>query len=168
MLIKLLKHTSILENRYLHLSLIYLLSFSIPFLLQGPQLLVGSTINFILILGVSLYNIKLLIPALILPSVSVYIYNVLFQGATGFLLYLIPFIVISNVIYLVIFKKIKIDYLDISLAAILKAAFLFVCTYILTKTIDLPEIFLTVMGINQLITALIGGFLAKGVIQATD
>lgn len=160
MLTPLLKKTTILESKYVQLSLLYVLSFSIPFLIEGPQLLVGSLVNFLLILSISEYKFKQIIPALILPSLSVYVHGLLFGGATNFLLYLIPFIVISNTIYVLIYKHIKKSSLDIFCAALLKTTFLFTATYILFKTIGLPQTFLSAMGIMQFITAIIGGTIA--------
>jgi hypothetical protein len=159
---------SFLENRYLQLSLLYGLSFSIPFLLRGPQLLVGSLLNFLFILAISRYKFKEILPALLLPSVAVYSYGVLFGGATSFLLYLIPVITFGNIIFVISFQKIKSKYLNIIFAAILKSFFLFSLTYILFKTIGLPQIFLTTMGITQLITAIIGGLMGTIVTDQKD
>lgn len=150
----------ILLNENLQVAGIYLLSFSIPFLLKQPQLLIGSIINFILIFSVSKYNIKKIIPVLFLPSIASLLNGVLFGHFTIYLAYLIPFIVISNLIYVLSFKYIKIKYLNVCVAALLKACFLFSCAYILFNTIHIPEIFLTTMGLIQLYTALIGGLFA--------
>jgi hypothetical protein len=168
MLIPLFKKTSILESKYLQLPLLYFLTFAIPILLEGPQLLIGVLINFLLVISISQYKFKEILPALILPSFSVYIYGLLFTGATSFLPFLIPLIVTGNTIYVLIFKYFKNKYLDIVLASLLKTIFIFVSTYILVKTMGLPQIFLITMGINQLITALVGGFLAKTLLKATS
>lgn len=160
-----IKKLSFLENRYLQISLFYILAFSIPFLLRGPQLLVGSSVNFLFILAISQYKFKEIAPALILPSVASYSYGLLFGGATNFLLYLIPVITIANAIYVLSFKKIETKYVNVLIAAALKALFLFGCTHILVDTIGLPELFLTAMGITQFITACVGGLFASVVIN---
>ncbi len=160
MLIPLFKKISILESKYLQLPLLYALSFSIPFFVQGPQLLVGSLINFLLILSISEYKFKEIIPVLILPSLSVYLHGLLFTGATNFLLYLIPFIAISNALYVLVFKYIKTDYLNIYCATFFKTVFLFTCTYVLFRTIGLPQAFLSAMGIMQFVTGITGGIIA--------
>lgn len=165
MLIPLFGKTSILESKYLQLPLLYVLSFSIPFLIEGPQLLVGSLINFLLILSISEYKFKEIIPALILPSLSVYLHGLLFGGATNFLLYLIPFIVISNTLYVLIYKYVNIDYLNIFCATFLKTAFLFTSTYILFRTIGLPQAFLSAMGIMQFVTGIIGATVASTLVR---
>ena len=160
-----IKKLSFLENKYLQLSLFYLLAFSVPFLLKGPQILVGSLVNFLFILAISQYKFKEIAPALLLPSMASYSYGLLFGGATNFLLYLIPVITIANAIYVLSFKKIGIKYVNVLIAAGLKALFLFGCTYLLVNAIGLPELFLTAMGITQFVTACVGGLLASLVIN---
>lgn len=163
-----IKKLSFLENKYLQISLLYILAFSTPFLLKGPQLLVGSLVNFLFILAISQYKFKEIAPALLLPSVASYSYGLLFGGATNFLLYLIPVITVANTIYVLSFKKIETKYVNILIAASFKALFLFGCTYLLVKTIGLPELFLTAMGITQFITACVGGLFASVVINWGD
>ena len=159
--------TVILTNKTIQLSLLYLLLFSIPFILKGPQILLGSIINFLLIIGASQYRLKKVIPALLLPSIATYLYGMLFGGATIFLLYLIPYIFISNFIYVFVFKTIKREYVNILLASILKALFLFAFAYLLYRTVGLPKIFLTSMGVIQLLTAIIGGGVASRIVKTS-
>lgn len=151
----------ILLNEKLQLAIVYALAFTVPFIFKQPQLLIGSIINFILIFSVSKYGLKRIIPILFLPSLASFLNGVLFGVFTPYLLYLIPFIVLSNLILVLTIKYVKIRYLNIGIAALLKACFLFSATYILFRTIHIPEIFLTTMGLIQLYTALIGGFLAS-------
>jgi hypothetical protein len=154
------KENTLLSNRYLQIGLLYILSFAIPFILRGPQLIVGTTINFVLILGISQFKFKEMIPSLVLPSFAVYTYSLLFGGATHFLIYLIPIITISNAIYVTTWDRIQSKESKIFLSSILKTSFLFLATYILVKTVGLPEMFLTTMGIIQLITSISGATLA--------
>lgn len=158
------KSSTLLENKYFQLSLLYALSFLIPFLLRTPQLLTGTLINFLLIQSISNFKFKKVIPALVLPSLSVYSFGLIFGGASTFLLYLIPFITIANGIYVLSYKYIEKTFLNVAIASILKASFLFLSTYILVQTVGIPKTFLTAMGVTQLITALIGGTLATGTI----
>ncbi|MHC1716788.1 MAG: hypothetical protein AB9915_02825 [Candidatus Dojkabacteria bacterium] len=155
----------ILTNKYLQLSLLYILAFSIPFLLKGPQLLVGSLINFLLILSISQFKFKEIFLVFFLPSIAVYTYGVLFRGATNFLLYLIPCISISNAIYAYSYKNLKFGDFNIIFSSILKTLFLFTCTYILFKSSLLPQIFLTSMGLIQLVTAITGGIVAHSLVR---
>ena len=163
-----IKKLTFFENRYLQISLLYILAFSIPFLLRGPQLLVGSLVNFLFILAISQYKFKEIAPALLLPSIASYSYGLLFGGATNFLLHLTPVITIANAIYVISFKQIETKYLNVLIAAALKALFLFGCTYLLVRTIGHPELFLTAMGITQFITATVGGLFASVVINWGD
>ena len=151
------KAFSILTNRYIQLSILYLLLFSIPFIFKSPQLLIGSVINFLLIVGITQFRVKEILPALFLPSISTYIYGTLFGGATTFLIYLVPLIGLANMLFVLSYRYLKIGHLNIVVAAILKTVFLFTITYILFKASVLPQIFLTTMGISQLFTATIGG-----------
>jgi len=155
------KLKSILLNEKLQLSIIYVLAFTIPFIFKQPQLLIGSIINFILIFSISKYSLKKIIPVLFLPSLASFLNGVLFGVFTPYLLYLMPFVVLSNLIFVLTIKYVKIKYLNIGIAALLKACFLFLATYVLFQTIHIPEIFLTTMGLIQLYTALIGGTLAS-------
>ncbi len=163
--IKVTRTTEILTNKYFQLTLLYIIAFTIPFLLKGPQLLVGSSINFLLILSASQFKFKGILPALFLPSISSYLYGALFGGATNFLLYLIPVIAIANGIYVYTYKNLKYNNWNILLASLFKTFFLFLCVYILFRLSILPQIFLTTMGIIQLATALIGGITAQSVIS---
>jgi hypothetical protein len=156
-----LKTWGFLANKYFQLSMLYTLAFLAPFLLKTPQLLTGTLINFLLILSISQFKFKNVLPVLILPSLSVYTFGLIFGGASTFLLYLIPFITIANGIYVLSYKQIKTEFLNILLASILKASFLFLSTYILVKTVGIPQTFLTAMGITQLLTALLGGLTAS-------
>jgi len=151
----------ILLNEKVQLAVVYILAFTVPFIFKQPQLLIGSIINFILIFSVSRYGVKKILPLLFLPSLASFLNGLLFGVFTPYLLYLLPFIILSNLILVLTVKYVRIKYLNIVVASLLKACFLFSATYILFNTIHIPEIFLTTMGIIQLYTALIGGFLAS-------
>lgn len=154
------KINSVLVNRYLQLSLLFILSFLIPFLLKGPQLLTGTLINFLLIIGISQFKLKQILPILIIPSLSAYLSQTLFGTVTIYLLYLIPFIAISNFLFVFLYSKIKNKGSAIIISSVSKAAFLFLSTVLLLNLISLPNIFLTTMGIIQLYTAILGSTLA--------
>ncbi len=138
----------------------YALSFSIPFLIEKPQILVGMCINLLITISTLKFGLKKTIPILILPSLSAYLHGILFNGATIFLLYLIPFIILSNLIYSSVIYKVGNKYISVILGSFLKTVFLFSVANIFVNSFNLPTIFLTTMGINQLITALTGGILA--------
>lgn len=138
---------------------IYTLSFAIPLLIGKPQLLVGSSINFLITLTVLKYGFKKSIPVLLTPSLVATGTGLLFGGATLFLLYLMPFIMLSNILLSYSISKQK-NVLGILGGIFLKVLFLYTATYILVQTINLPNIFLTSMGLIQIYTALIGGGIA--------
>lgn len=146
---------SILKLDTIFLFSTYLLAFLIPTYFGKPQLLIGSIVNFLIAFTVFKYGLKKSIPVLVLPSTSTFLTGILFSGATPFILYLIPFIVISNLILAFVLSKKK-SVLGVVLASILKAVFLFTVVNILMNLIGLPEVFLTSMGYIQLVTALIG------------
>ena len=135
---------------------IYTLSFAIPLLIGKPQLLVGSSINFLITLTVLKYGFKKSIPVLLTPSLVATGTGLLFGGATLFLVYLMPFIMISNILFSYSISKKK-NLLGILIGIFIKVSFLYLATYVLVQTVELPNIFLTSMGLVQIYTALIGG-----------
>jgi len=135
----------------------------IPLLLRHPQLLVGSVVNFVLIIaGINVKGWKKIIPLVVLPSVSALAGGYLFGPFTVFLMYFVPFIWIGNSILVLIFKWLyavkRANYFVVLLiAAILKAGFLFGMAFLLVESSVVPSVFLKAMGMTQFLTALIGG-----------
>jgi len=144
-------------NKEIQYSVLFLTLLLVPLLIGKPQYLVGIVVNMVLIYSTLKFGFKNTIPFLILPSSMSYLRGLLFGSLTIYLIYLIPFIILSNGIYSFTVSKFKNKIVGILLGTILKAGFLYLITNILVSTISLPNIFLTTMGINQLITALIGG-----------
>jgi len=109
----------------------YSLSILIPLIISKPQLLVGSMINFLIVYSSLKYGIKRTLPILILPSITAYLTGLLFSGATHFLLYITPFIILSN-FFLSVFvsKKTKISYIS---AIIVKGSFLVIIFFVMNK-----------------------------------
>ena len=147
-------------NEKIQIAGLYILLFSIPFFFKSPQYIIGTIVNFLLLISFSKFNLKRIFPILFLPSIATFLSGKIFGGATNFLLYLIPFISFSNFIFVYLFKKIKLRYLNVLISSITKASFLFVSAFVLHKTIGLPALFLTTMGISQFYTAMSGGTLA--------
>ena len=142
-----------------------LTAFLIPMLLSHPQYLVGTVVNFLLI--ISAMNIKgyKLLPVIVTPSLGALIHGALFGPFTVFLIYMIPFIWIGNIILVYSFKYFKlnkkINYWTVLLiGSVLKAGFLFLMAYILYYLNLVPALFLTVMSTIQLITVISGGIIA--------
>jgi hypothetical protein len=135
---------------------LYTLSFFIPLLISKPQLLVGSAINLLITYSTLKYGFKKTIPILLTPSLVATGTGLLFGGATLFLVYLMPFIMISNILLSYSISKQK-NILGILIGIFIKVSFLYLATYVLVQTVELPNIFLTSMGLVQIYTALIGG-----------
>lgn len=138
---------------------LYTLSFLVPLLISKPQLLVGSMINFLIVYSTLRYGFKKTLPILITPSLVATGTGLLFGGATLFLVYLTPFIIISNILLSYSISKKK-NILGIFIGIILKVLFLYSMTLILVNNFNLASIFLTSMGLTQTYTALIGSSIA--------
>lgn len=162
------RYIQILKSETVHIGIIYLLSFLLPFVISKPQIILGILINFLLIYSISKYSLKKIFPILILPSISSFLNNMLFGTSTIFLLYLIPFISISNFLFVYLFKKISIEYVNIIIGACAKAFILYFITLILIKITNMPDAFLGAMSGIQLITALTGGFAAILILKDTS
>lgn len=156
----------IYEYDHILLASLYFLSFVIPLLISKPQLLVGSAINFLIVFSTLRYGLKKTLPILMIPSLVATGNGLLFGSATLFLVYLMPFIMISNSILSLSINKFK-NILGIGLGIILKVAFLYTATLILVEYIGLPKIFLTSMGYIQIYTAMIGGGLGYVIYTVT-
>ena len=137
------------------------LVFSVPIILRGPQLLVGTIINAILIKGALTLKKDKFIALAIFPSLGVLSAGFLFNGLTSSLIYLLPFIWIANYLLMTIFKVLeKKNYIKALLSsAFLKAGFLFSGVFILYKLNLVPKIILSSMGYLQFITVIFGSLL---------
>ncbi|TKJ17644.1 hypothetical protein CEE44_03885 [Candidatus Woesearchaeota archaeon B3_Woes] len=157
------------SNKYQNIEMVIfsIAGFFIPFFIGHPQLLVGALVNaFLISAGIHLKGYRIW-PIILMPSLGVLSRGIIFGPFTPYLLYLIPFIWIGNSLLVITFKYFKTHkkmnyWLTLAIGIILKAGFLFTITYLLFKLSVLPVIFLTAMGILQVITALIGGLLAFG------
>jgi hypothetical protein len=140
-----------------------LVGFFVPFLITGPQLLTGTIVNSILFLYVSQSYSKKTLPLVILPSIGALLNGLLFGKFTVFLLYFLPFIWIGNYVLVQSFKVLSKKY-SFSLAILMSSSFkfivLFSIAYLFTATKTVPMMFLQLMGLFQLYTALMGGALA--------
>jgi hypothetical protein len=160
-----LKHIE--EN--IHLILYTTLCFFIPFILGHPQWLVGTLVNAALILGATYLRGYKLLPIILVPSIGVLTAGVIFGSFTWYLVYMIPAVWIGNAIFAYGYRGMhlwKRNYvLSILAPAVVKSLFLFSVAFILVKLSVLPVMFLTVMGVFQLMTAVLGGIVAIGVIE---
>ncbi len=148
------------------------LAFFIPFILGHPQWAVGIIVNAALILGATYLRGYKLLPVILLPSLGVLTAGVIFGSFTWFLVYLVPFIWVGNALYVYahkhfMFKKWN-SFASIGLSSVIKSAFLFTSAFLLYTLGVIPAIFLTAMGILQIVTAIIGGVVAIGIVTARN
>ena len=137
----------------------YALSILVPLVIGKPQLLVGSVVNFLIVYSTLQYGIKRTLPILILPSLTAATTGLLFEGATYFLLYLTPFIILSNAILSYFISKRT--NLNLILAILSKGFFLLAVYWLMTHLVGLSTIFLT-SSYLQFVTASIGVLIAVG------
>ena len=144
-----------------------LVGFFLPFMLAHPQWLVGTIVNAMLIsAAMSVRGCKLL-PVIMLPSIGILSAGLIFGKFTPFLLYMIAFIWIGNSLLVGAFKFLNIHkkwnyFSTLVIGAAVKSLFLFIAAFVLFKFGLVPVIFLTAMGIMQLVTVMTGGALAFG------
>jgi len=151
------------------------IGFFLSFILGHPQILVGVLVNAMLIIGATYLKGHKLLPLILLPSLGVLTAGVIFGTYTIFLLYMIPLIWVGNAIYVYVYKhfnmnqnRLKNNFFGIGVASIVKAAFLFGFAFLLVQLSILPAVFLTAMGVLQLVTALIGGVVAIGIVKGRE
>jgi len=153
-----------IENTYqvIEMSLYSAVSLFLPMILGHPQYLVGAIVNAMLVLSALNLKSHKILPAILLPSVGVFLAGVLFGSLTKFVIYFIPFIWVGNAIlvfgikWLYLYKK-KNYLLTLAISSLFKAGFLFSAAFVLFKLGIVPVMFLTTMGVLQLQTALMGG-----------
>jgi len=134
-----------------------LLLFAVPLLLSWPQLLVGSIVNFLLMLAAIQYkDYKIMIPLVMLPSIAAVMHGVMFWSFSIFLVYMMPAIWLGNFLLVRSIHHLKSRFFGILIWWIAKVLVIFLITYILTYFWILPGFFLKTMGMIQIFTFLIG------------
>jgi len=147
--------------------IIYLFAFCVPMLLHGQQMLVGPIVNALLFIVARKLSWQKLWPVILLPSLAAIIQGVVVGPWTMFLIYLMPAIWLGNFSLVFIIKKFETTNLiaRIALASIFKAALIFVAAWVLVQLNLIPVALLPLMGMGQLLTALVGGGLAEASLQ---
>ena len=144
-----------------------ILLFLIPIFLSH-QLLAGIIVNALLIRTALDHSLKKVAVLCLIPSLAVLFSGFIFGNLTSYLIYILPFIWISNFIIAYVSKKLFIEqkknyFFSTSMATIAKTVFLFLCITGLFLFGLVPALFLSAFGIMQLVTAesgaLIVGFL---------
>ena len=144
------------------------LTFVVPFLIGGPQVLVGTIVNAALFASAVLLPKKLFLPLLFFPSLAVLSRGLIFGPFTWYLVYFIPFIWAGNLGLALLFQKTRSHFGFIGgvlTASLFKQGILILGAYIYFQLHLVPELFLKTMGIYQLITALAGGVMAYLIIH---
>ncbi len=134
----------------------YLLAFMIPFAISGPQILTGTVVNLLLYVTAAKLNQKNWWIIAALPSLGAFSHGVIFGPATFYLFYFLPFIWMSNLILMYIYKANK----NFIFASAAKTVFLFATANIYFSFHIVPKLFVTTMGLLQLETALAAGVIA--------
>lgn len=157
----------ILNKEWFQITLLILLAISAPLLIKSPQLLVGSIVNFVLFYSANRFGFKKSLPSILLPSLVAYSSNILFGGATYFLIFFVPIIFIGNSIFVLLVRYVKHPIFSIFLGSVCKALLLYIFAFVFVREFGLPQLFLNSMGIMQLVTGVVGGgvglFLSRSV-----
>ena len=147
-----------------------ILAFAIPLFISGPQWLTGTVVNTLLFLVVS-QNLgrKNWLSVAILPSLAAVSHGLLFGKFTPFLLYFLPFIWIGNLLLMFTFFKLN-KFLPLTISVIfsslIKSFWLYLFASIFFQLKLVPSVFLTSMGIFQLVTAVFGGIIATRLVNS--
>ncbi len=155
---------------YTEFAILCVIAAGIPLILRHPQLLVGVMVNFaLMITAVNVRGWKKVIPLIMLPSIAATVGGFLFGSFTIYLVFLIPVIWIGNATLVFVIKYLygvkQFPYLMVvPIASVLKMMILYSVTFILVFIGVLPNMFLTVMGVMQLTTAVVGGFIVFPII----
>lgn len=159
----------------IHLIVLSAAGFFLPFILGHPQILVGTVVNAMLIIGATYLKGHKMLPLILLPGLGVLAAGILFGTYTPFLLYMLPFIWMSNALYVYVYKHFNINSRTLKdnisgagAASVLKVALLFAAAFVMVRMSLLPPVFLKAMGLFQLSTAVSGAALAIVIVKSRE
>ncbi|MCC7570285.1 hypothetical protein KO465_02985 [Candidatus Micrarchaeota archaeon] len=152
---------------YVELALFSVVGFGLPFIIGHPQWLIGILVNAFLIRFAIHSKFVKTLPLILLPSLGALSAGLLFGVNTMYLIYFIPFIWVSNVIFVLgykylIFEKQLNTIITSFVLPLIKAGFLFSVALVMVYMFNFPESFLIAMGGLQFVTAIGGYYLAVG------
>jgi len=129
----------------------FLLIFFCTMVLNLPQIIQGTVVNFIILSNQSKSRATKILVCVI-PSVFTVIHNTIFGINTKFLLLFLPIIWISNYLYIISYntKQTRL------FSSIIKATSIFIYAYVLYSYKLIPSPLLVNMGLLQLITSSLG------------
>lgn len=141
---------------------IYLTGFLVPFIFTHPQLITGTVVNALIFTASEKLDKKAIWPILLLPSLGAVSRGLLFGPLTFFLIYFLPFIWLGNYLQVEVFSRLKGQKYAIRVAGagLTKYLLLVSMANIYFGLHIVPKLFITSMGVSQLITAGLGGGLA--------
>lgn len=149
--------------------MVYLASiaFLLPLLLGGPQVLVGTLVNAVLIYAALQYRFTRVLPIVVLPSIAVLSRGVMFGALTPVLMVLLPYIWTANVLLVSGIRLANTRGYPVWIALIVsvaaKVVFLFASTALLADSGLVPRAMILAMGQTQVVTALLGALIAATV-----
>ncbi len=132
--------------------------FALPLVLSWPQIVIGSIVNFLLILAAFRYkDTKTILLLVTLPSIAAVVHGMLFGAASSFLVYMLPAIRIGNYLLVYVIQHDANHIKWILTWALAKSIFLAIVASLLIYSWILPAIFLKAMGLYQLLSVLMWG-----------
>ena len=147
------------------------------FLATNSQFVVGAIVNTCLIIaGINAKGLKKMLCVVFLPSISALLSGCVLHISAIYTVYMIPFIWVGNFLLLILFKYLfvhkNINYIITSVCAILaKCAVIFagynifVYANVIPQNSKVAQVLFASMGINQIITAVLGSIIAFGLIK---
>ncbi|MCJ7827702.1 hypothetical protein MUP65_00960 [Patescibacteria group bacterium] len=138
-------------------------SFFLPFFLHDSQFLTGILVNFLLYIAAVFFSPRNQLTVILIPSLGTISRSLIFGAATRSLVFFLPFIWFGNYLLVKIFSQLRLKTsqpLAIGAASITKASVLSLAARSLVRNSFVSTIFIQIMGLNQLITAALGGVLA--------
>ena len=154
--------TLLISQKVIFVTLSFL-SFSIPFFLGHSQIITGTIVNASLFLATIYLPKRFFWPMIFFPSLAVLSRGLIFGPFTPFLIHFLPMIWLGNFLLIYTFRNFSAHanfFLSVLIAALVKWLTLYLTANIFFKFHLVPRLFLTTMGINQFITAILGGLLA--------
>lgn len=144
-----------------------------PILLGHNQILTGTIVNSMLFLAALNLKTYKILPIIILPSIAAVSMGLLFGGFTPYLAWMVLPIWAGNFLLVYVIKTLQLHlkknkWMSAIVASFMKATFLFLVAAILVMTAGMPAVFLTAMGGMQLVTAMLGAFVAYSIQHGKD
>ena len=114
-----------------------------------------------LILGAQNLKGYKLFAMIFMPSIGVFSAGIIFSTLTKYLLYFMPMIWVSNIILVYGYKYFRYHFKlneikSVSISIVFKVILLSVNAFLLVGFLGVPDMFLKVMSIFQLVTAIVG------------